>query len=77
MNRETWAAFIHRLNIDPELLNDPAALIYYSSIYCHEQKLNNRRHIMMIRKTLDKYKRKNVRFTHIFNIFNNLFGQHN
>ena len=59
MKRETFEEFKERIGF--KLDNDDSdlnlsILIYYGSIYCHEQNLNCRRQVLKIKKILSTLK---------------------
>ena len=67
MKRESFKEFQERLKLDLNLENDEdniklSTLIYFTSVFCAEQKLNCRRQIVNIKKlinaTIKKSKQK-------------------
>jgi len=59
MEKESFLEFQERLGVklDEDDLDDNlkiSTFIYFTSIYCYEQKLNWRRQIVRIKKILDK-----------------------
>ena len=64
MTKESFVEFQERvgfkLDNDDDSLN-LSILIYFSSIYCYEQKLNWRRQIIKIKKILNEHGKDNIR----------------
>ena len=64
MKKESFEEFQERvgfkLDNDDDSLN-LSILIYFSSIYCYEQKLNWRRQIIKIKKILNEHGKDNIR----------------
>jgi hypothetical protein len=64
MHKESFEEFQERvgfrLDNDDNSLN-LSTLIYFSSIYCYEQKLNWRRQIIKIKKILNEHGKDNIR----------------
>ena len=64
MTKESFEEFQKRvgfkLDNDDDSLN-LSILIYFSSIYCYEQKLNWRRQIIKIKKILNEHGKDNIR----------------
>jgi hypothetical protein len=63
MNKESFEEFQERvgfrLDNDDNSLN-LSTLIYFSSVYCYEQKLNWRRQIIKIKKILNEHGKDNI-----------------
>ena len=64
MTKESFEEFQKRVGFKLDNNDDSlnlSILIYFSSIYCYEQKLNWRRQIIKIKKILNEHGKSNIR----------------
>ena len=64
MTKESFEEFQKRVDFKLDNNDDSlnlSILIYFSSIYCYEQKLNWRRQIIKIKKILNEHGKSNIR----------------
>ena len=64
MTKESFEEFQKRVGFKLDNNEDSlnlSILIYFSSIYCYEQKLNWRRQIIKIKKILNEHGKDNIR----------------
>lgn len=64
MTKESFEEFQKRVGFKLDNNDDSlnlSILIYFSSIYCYEQKLNWRRQIIKIKKILNEHGKDNIR----------------